>query len=51
MPSPSFYPLVVAAGLPFLGYAAVYLNVWFVVPGLVLLLFGMYASSLEPGTE
>ena len=24
MPSPSFYPLVVAAGLPFLGYAAVY---------------------------
>jgi cytochrome c oxidase subunit 1 len=51
MPSPSFYPLVVAAGLPFLGYAAVKLNVWFLVPGLLLLLFGVYAWGLEPSAE
>jgi cytochrome c oxidase subunit 1 len=51
MPSPSFYPLIVAAGLPFLGYAAVFLNPWFLVPGLVLILFGVYAWGLEPGTE
>ena len=51
MPSPSFYPLVVAAGLPFLGYAAVFLNPWLAIPGLVLILFGIYAWGLEPGTE
>jgi cytochrome c oxidase subunit 1 len=51
MPSPSFYPLVVAAGLPFLGYAAVFLNPWLAIPGLVLILFGVYAWGLEPGTE
>jgi cytochrome c oxidase subunit 1 len=51
MPSPSFYPLIVAGGLPFLGYAAVFLNPWFLVPGLVLILFGVYAWGLEPGTE
>jgi cytochrome c oxidase subunit 1 len=51
MPSPSFYPLVVAAGLPFLGYAAVFLNVWLVIPGLLLITFGVYAWALEPGTE
>ena len=36
MPSPSFYPLVVALGLPFLGYAAVFLNPWLAIPGLLL---------------
>jgi cytochrome c oxidase subunit 1 len=51
MPSPSFYPLVVAAGLPFLGYAAVFLNPWLAIPGLALMLFGVFAWSLEPGTE
>jgi cytochrome c oxidase subunit 1 len=51
MPSPSFYPLVVASGLPFLGYAAVFLNPWLAIPGLLLLLFGVYAWGLEPGTE
>jgi cytochrome c oxidase subunit 1 len=51
MPSPSFYPLIVAAGLPILGYAAVFLNVWLLVPGLLLLMFGIYAWTLEPSTE
>jgi cytochrome c oxidase subunit 1 len=51
LPSPSFYPLIVALGLPVLGYAAVYLNVWLVFPGLLLVLFGIYAWGLEPGTE
>jgi cytochrome c oxidase subunit 1 len=51
LPSPSFYPFVVALGLPVLGYAAVFLNVWLVFPGLILVLFGIYAWGLEPGTE
>jgi cytochrome c oxidase subunit 1 len=51
MPSPSFYPLVIALGLPVLGYAAIYLNPWVVIPGLLLILFGVYAWALEPGSE
>jgi cytochrome c oxidase subunit 1 len=51
MPSPSFYPLVIALGLPVLGYAAIYLNPWVVIPGLLLILFGVNAWALEPGAE
>jgi cytochrome c oxidase subunit I len=51
MPSPSYFPLVVAAGLPCLGYAAVFTEVLWLIPGLLLLLFGVYAWGLEPGTE
>jgi cytochrome c oxidase subunit 1 len=47
MPSPSYFPLVVAAGLPCLGYAAVFREILWVVPGLVLLLFGVFAWALE----
>jgi cytochrome c oxidase subunit I len=50
LPSPSFYPLVVALGLPCLGYAAVFTEILWVIPGLILLLFGIYAWGLEPGT-
>ena len=51
MPSPSFYPLVLALGLPFLGYAAVFKNMWFLIPGLLLVLFGIYAWGIEPASE
>jgi cytochrome c oxidase subunit 1 len=51
LPSPSIYPLVMAFGLLPIGYAAVYRN-WFpLVLGVLILLFGMYAWSIEPGTE
>src|SRR5215203_832812 len=48
LPSPSYYPLVLAAGLPCLGYAAVFNEILWVIPGLILLLFGMFAWGLEP---
>ena len=51
MPSPSFYPLVVAAGLPVLGYAAVFTNPWLAIPGALLVLYGVYAWGIEPPTE
>jgi cytochrome c oxidase subunit 1 len=51
MPSPSFYPLIVALGLPCLGYAAVFREILWLIPGLLLLLFGIFAWGLEPGTE
>ncbi|MFN8037254.1 MAG: cytochrome c oxidase subunit I [Acidimicrobiia bacterium] len=51
MPSPSFFPFVVALGLPILGYAAVFKNPWLAPLGIVVLLFGVYAWALEPASE
>jgi cytochrome c oxidase subunit I len=50
MPSPSYYPFVMTLGLPFLGYAAVFKNPWLAIPGVLILVFGMYAWAIEPGT-
>ncbi len=51
MPSPSYFPFVMALGLPLLGYAAVFKNLWFVLPGALLLLFGAYSWATEPASE
>ncbi len=51
MPSPSYFPFVVALGLPILGYGAVFKNFAFVPFGAIVLLFGMYAWAIEPATE
>ena len=51
MPSPSLYPLVVAFGLLPLGYAAVYHSFAWLIPGVLILLFGLYAWAIEPPTE
>lgn len=50
MPSPSYYPLVMVLGMPILGYAAVFKIPWLAIPGLLLMLFGMYAWAVEPAT-
>jgi len=50
LPSPSYYPFVMTLALPILGYAAVFKSPWLAIPGVVILLFGMYAWAIEPGT-
>ena len=32
------------------GYAAVFKNPWLAIPGVLILVFGMYAWAIEPGT-
>jgi hypothetical protein len=51
MPSPSYFPFIVAAALPILGHAAVFKNLWLLIPGVPLLLFGIYGWGIEPSTE
>jgi cytochrome c oxidase subunit 1 len=51
MPSPSYFPLVLALGLPILGYAAVFQAVWLVPIGGLIVAFGLYAWAIEPQTE
>jgi cytochrome c oxidase subunit 1 len=48
LPAPSYFPLVTALGLPILGYAAVFQNVWLALLGAVVLLYGIYAWAIEP---
>jgi cytochrome c oxidase subunit 1 len=50
LPSPSYYPLILSLGLPILGYAAVFKEPWLAVPGVIVLLFGIYGWALEPDT-
>jgi cytochrome c oxidase subunit 1 len=51
MPSPSYFPLVFALGLPVLGYGFVFKNWWILAAGVVVMLFGLYAWATEPSTE
>ena len=51
MPSPSYYPLVAAFGLPIIAYGQIY-RVWIVsIIGLLLLLGGLYAWAFEPSVD
>ena len=50
MPSPSYYPFVVALGLPIIGYGAVFKTFWLLIPGAIITLFGICAWYIEPAT-
>ena len=50
LPSPSYWPIVLAAALPLIALGLIY-NLWLTGIGLVLLLGAMYGWSLEPATD
>jgi len=50
LPSPSYWPIVLAAGLPFIGYGVIYNLAWAVLGGL-LLLAGVFGWVMEPSTD
>ena len=50
LPSPSYWPIVLAAGLPLIALGLIY-NLWVSGIGLVLLLGAMFGWSLEPATD
>lgn len=47
LPSPSYWPLVLALGLPVIGYALIF-NLWFLLLGGALVIAGIYGWILEP---
>ena len=47
MPSPSYWPIILALGLPIMAYGVIYTRLLAVVGGVVIL-FAMWAWSLEP---
>jgi cytochrome c oxidase subunit 1 len=50
LPSPSYWPIVLAAGLPFVGYGVIFNLGWAVLGGL-LVLAGIFGWVMEPSTD
>ena len=50
LPSPSYWPLVLALGFPLIGYGLIF-NLWWAVPGTVLVIAGIYGWVMEPSTD
>src|SRR3990170_664698 len=50
MPSPSYWPLIAALGLPIIGFGFIY-DFALVAAGVVITMLGVYAWALEPATE
>ncbi len=50
LPSPSFWPIVVAVGMPLIGYGLIF-NLWLAVPGGLAVAGGLYAWALEPADD
>ncbi len=49
LPSPSYWPLVLAAGLPFIAWGLIF-NLWLCLVGGALVIAGIYGWVLEPAT-
>ena len=47
LPSPSFWPLAVALGLPLIGYGLIF-NLWLALIGALLTISSLYSWALEP---
>ena len=47
LPSPSYWPLVIAVGLPFVGWGLIF-NLWLCLVGGLLIVAGIYGWILEP---
>jgi len=50
MPSPSYWPIVLSFGLPFLGYGLIY-SLWWAAFGAIFVIGGIYGWALEPADD
>jgi len=50
LPAPSYWPLVLAAALPIVGYGVIY-NLWIALPGVLLTVLGLWGWALEPADD
>jgi cytochrome c oxidase subunit 1 len=50
LPSPSYWPIVLAFGLPFIGYGLIY-SLWFAVLGGICVVGGIYGWVMEPSVD
>jgi len=50
LPSPSYWPIVLGASMPFIGYGLIF-NIAWAIPGVLLLIAGMFGWVIEPSTD
>ncbi|MDH3678974.1 MAG: cytochrome c oxidase subunit I [Acidimicrobiia bacterium] len=50
LPAPSYWPFVLAAALPIIGYGLIY-NLWLIIPGALLVMTALYGWALEPADD
>lgn len=50
LPSPSYWPLVLAAGLPLVGYGLIF-NLWWALPGALITITAIFGWVLEPADD
>jgi cytochrome c oxidase subunit 1 len=50
LPSPSYWPLVIAVGLPIIGYGLIF-NLWLCLIGGAVVLAGVYGWAMEPADD
>ena len=50
LPSPSYWPLVLAVGLPLVGYGLIF-NLWWAVPGALITIMGIFGWVMEPADD
>ncbi len=50
MPSPSYFPMVFASGMPILAYGFVFKNWWILAAGALVMFYGVIAWAIEPAT-
>jgi cytochrome c oxidase subunit 1 len=50
LPSPSYWPIVLSAGFPFVGYGIIF-DYWWAVPGGILMIAGIIGWIMEPSTD
>jgi len=51
LPNPSYFPIILASGLPFLGYAVIYKMLPLAILGTLLILIGSFGWGTEPLEE
>jgi cytochrome c oxidase subunit 1 len=51
LPNPSYFPIILASGLPFLGYAVIYKMLPLAIVGTLLILIGSFGWGTEPLEE
>ncbi len=50
LPAPSYWPILLAAGLPIIGYGIIF-SLWLVIPGAFLMIMSMFGWALEPADD
>jgi len=50
LPGQSYYPFIAAAGLPLIGYGVIF-HLWLAVPGILIVLTGLFGWAIEPASE